>query len=188
MISSRSTKHKNNFITIMCSYNWKIDLNWAEGNSVRRVYYFQYRLGETYGTSPKSFSFRNNVWQKEFYKNKIRFFFIFNEIGMSHPGWLVTPHHGDSIKTDNTSPPIPWWDWENTHFSLITETLRSYKTNVITQMIQKLIKIKKKNNFWYFSVLLMQRCSIGLCITIIMNFARGNHGAVLSAHVLSASM
>ena len=34
-------------------------------------YYFQYRLGETYGTSQKSIPFRNNVWQKEIYYNKI---------------------------------------------------------------------------------------------------------------------
>ena len=30
-------------------------------------YYFQYRLGETYGTSQKNIPFRNNVWQKEIY-------------------------------------------------------------------------------------------------------------------------
>ena len=34
-------------------------------------YYFQYRLGETYGTSQKSIPFRNNVWQKKIYYNKI---------------------------------------------------------------------------------------------------------------------
>ena len=50
------------------------DYQWETGEVQENKYYFQYRLGETYGTSPKSFSFRNNVWQKEFYKNKIRFF------------------------------------------------------------------------------------------------------------------
>ena len=34
-------------------------------------YYFQYRLGETYGTSKKYIPFRNNVWQKEIYLHKI---------------------------------------------------------------------------------------------------------------------
>ena len=34
-------------------------------------YYFQYRLGETYGTSQKYIPFRNNVWQKEIYSHKI---------------------------------------------------------------------------------------------------------------------
>ena len=67
------------------------DYQWETGEVQENLYYFQYRLGETYGTSPKSFSFRNNVWQKEFYKNKIRFFYIFYEIGMTGntvPRWL----------------------------------------------------------------------------------------------------
>ena len=35
----------------------------------QNLYYIQYRLGETHGTSEKFISFKNNVWQKEIYLN-----------------------------------------------------------------------------------------------------------------------
>ena len=47
---------------------YSVKFNESEDQPIQEnLYYFKYRLGETYGTSKNSIPFKNNVWQKEKY-------------------------------------------------------------------------------------------------------------------------
>ena len=65
-----STKFWKPLFSIGSWFHWWVARGPSEYNESgepihENLYYFQYRLGETYGTSEKNIPFRSNVWQKE---------------------------------------------------------------------------------------------------------------------------